>query len=741
MIFELKTVPKDLGIKESLFALGNGYLGIRSSPEEGKDGLKGSQRGSYINGIYERIPMHHAEMAYGFPTMIDKQPRICDTQTMEIFLDSIPLSENSLLLNYKESMELEKGLHKRSFFWEHPSGKLAKFKFTRLASFKRKELFVYHVEIDYPGKIEVRSYLDTDVKNSIDQEDPRIGKVDKLLVTTELTEEQGELLTLQQTPITKQFISCRVLHRTDQDSLFLKEEERIGHRFISKDHFQLEKLALFSDSRREEEPKKHLERLASSLQKISFEEIKREQEEYLKQFWEEAKIEIEGDPESELLVNRQLFSLLQSTGRDSLSNISAKGLSGEGYEGHYFWDTEVYMLPLWQLLVPELARPLLHYRIATLEKAKKNAKIMGHDRGAYYAWRTISGTESSGYYPAGSAQVHLSGDIAFSMLEEYLLTKDKDFLFDGALEVILETARTWMELGNFEEDGFHLHNVTGPDEYSAVVSDNYYTNRLAQVHLSSLTKLIEELKDDDRLHSFLEEHAFTKEEQESMKKAAGNMVLPYDKALGIHAQDSLFLQKPEWPEEKKLRPLLLHYHPLYIYRHQILKQADTILSYLLREEEDLEAMKRSYDYYEKRTTHDSSLSACIYGMMAVRLGREEKAWEYFKQSLLMDQQNLQGNTHHGLHLANMAGSVLFVLKGFAGLRINPLRLRPSLPSSWTSYAFNFHYQDRKIRVEIGDQIRLNLLEGGELTLHIYDKELQLTKAGLEVALCKQSSSM
>ncbi len=730
MIFEHIGVPEDLGIKESLFALGNGYIGVRSSPSEGRDGLRGSQRGSYINGIYERIPMHHAEMAYGFPTMIDKQPRICDTQSIEIILDGVALSESSLLLHYKEELDLEKGLYRRSFFWEHPSGKLASLGFMRLASFRRKELFVYHVDIDYPGEIELRSYIDTKVKNYIDQEDPRIGKVDELLRTTQLEEdtETTDLLSLQKTLISQQQIACRVMHLANTEGNLIREEGRLGYSFSSRDSFQLEKRALFSDSRREEEPKKHLERLASSLRKISLEEIKKEQEDYLGDFWKEAKIEIEGDPESELLINWQIFHLLQSTGRDHLSNISAKGLSGEGYEGHYFWDTEVYMLPLWQLLSPSHARSLLDFRIATLPLAKDHAKIMGHDGGAYYPWRTISGIESSGYYPAGSAQVHLSGDIAFSMLQEYLLTEDQDFLFSGALEVILETARTWLELGNMDDEGFHLHNVTGPDEYSAVVSDNYYTNRLAQVHLRSLVELFHELRDDPRLEVFRRDHGVIDEELKRMKEASENMVLPYDEKLGIHKQDSLFLEKPQWPEEKKKRPLLLHYHPLYIYRHQILKQADTILSYLLREEEDsYSVMERSYAYYEPRTTHDSSLSACIYGMMAARLGKEEDAWEYFKQSLLMDHHNLQGNTHHGLHMANMAGTVLFILKGFAGIRLSPLTLRPILPTSWKSYTFHFHYKGRLIRVRVGERITLNLIKGEPLELKVYDQSYHLVE--------------
>lgn len=391
-------------------------------------------------------------------------------------------------------------------------------------------------------------------------------------------------------------------------------------------HLLLDKKTVLTDELREEHPEIRAGKIADQIKDIPWQEFQSKQESILDDFWRQADIEIEGDDHSQCAIRFMLFQLFQSVGRDAWANISAKGLSGEGYEGHYFWDTEIYILPLLQIIQPELARNLLDYRYRILPQARERALELGHKKGAAYAWRTISGRECSGYFPAGTAQYHINADIAYVFIQDYFYRQSTRYLLDKGFEVIVETARTWLEIGNWQEGRFMIHGVTGPDEYTAMISNNYYTNAMAKHHLRWTVRFYDLLKrqSSDEMEALCVRLRITPEEIEAMGAAAEAMYLPFDAGKGIFAQDDSFLTKPVWPfaqvpEEKY--PLLLHFHPLTIYRHQVLKQADTVLAHLLLEEGvSEEALRQTYRYYEGITTHDSSLSTCVYGMMAARIG-------------------------------------------------------------------------------------------------------------------------
>ena len=447
----------------------------------------------------------------------------------------------------------------------------------------------------------------------------------------------------------------------------------------------------------------------------------------LEPFWRAADLAV-SDADVEQALRFNLFHLFQSSGRDGSSSTAAKGLTGEGYEGHYFWDAEAFMLPALVATAPELARGMLTYRYRTLERARLHAREMDHPRGALYPWRTISGDECSAYFPSGSAQYHINAAIAWAIRLYVDASGDEAFLLAQGAEMLFETARIWLEVGHFSErrDGaFCIHEVTGPDEYSALVDNNHYTNRMAQRHLRDAAAVAAWMASTHPAeHAALAARiGLQADEAGEWLRAAEAMYLPVDAALDIFPQDDGFLDKPRLPPdaftEDGKQPLLLRMHPLSIYRRQVCKQADTLLALVLAGEQVDAAMKRrNFDYYEGVTVHDSTLSASTFAVLAAEVGHADKAYRYFLDTLRVDLDDLHGNAAHGVHMAAMAGSWLALSWGFGGLRVHAGQpaLAPHLPPAWNSYRFGLRWRGAHLRVQVdGDGVLYTLTEGGPLT--------------------------
>lgn len=457
-----------------------------------------------------------------------------------------------------------------------------------------------------------------------------------------------------------------------------------------------------------------------------------DQRAYLKSYWDNCLLEIDGDDGLTQAIYYNMYQLIQSVGKDEYCNIAAKGLSGEGYEGHYFWDTEMYIQPFFNLTQPSVTKNLISFRYNTLQKARENARLMGHMRGVLYPWRTITGSECSGYFPSGSATYHINGDIAYSVVAYYLATKDLDFIEKEGAEIVFETARLWLDVGNYYHGRFHINAVTGPDEYTCLVNNNYYTNAAAQFNLRWAVKFYELLRKAGRLKNLEDKLKLSEKEIDEFGRAAELMYLPYDEEMGINPQDDSFLQKKrldlkDIPLDK--RPLLLFYHPLFLYRHQVCKQADTVLAHFIFEDaQDEKTIRKSFEYYERITTHDSSLSTCIFSIVASKLGLVEKAYNYFGDSAELDLFNTHKNTRDGIHTANMGGSYMAVVYGFGGLRIKEsgIYFAPVIPKSWKEYRFKVNYEDSQIHVEVqADRTSFTLVKGSPKMIHVYGRTYEL----------------
>ncbi len=727
-------------LEESLFSIGNGYIGTRGCFEEAPELVSKTIRGSYINGYYERIPILYGESAYGFPAMQDKQPRIMDTQTSLIFLDGEAIVfEEARIRDYYRILDFKKGFAERGYIYTTTTGKQAKIVFKRLASFVDKNLLSYEINVNYDGNIEIASFLDSDVCNHSDANDPRVASGHERLLKLEKLYIENDLAFCEMKTHTTQIPVLAVVgYKAEVEGIsslleHKLEAAKIVSRAMGRTQLTLHKKCVFTDGIRTNDLYKEALKIHEKYKTCSFTDLINEQEAYLNSYWNKSDIDIYGSEKIQEAIRFQLYHLLQSVGKDKISNISAKGLSGEGYEGHYFWDTEIYVLPLFQLTQPEIAKQLLLYRYHILPSAKQRAKELGHKKGAAYPWRTISGIECSSYFPAGTAQYHINADIAYSFIQYYLYHRDKEFMMTAGAEVVFETARIWLEIGHWHKDAYHIDNVTGPDEYSAVVNNNFYTNAMAKYHMNWANMLYNELREYDstEFEKLCSKINLTADEVDKMKLASEAMYLPMDEELGIHAQDDTFLRKAVWDFEGTRNdqyPLLLHFHPLTIYRYQVLKQADTVLAHFLLEDyADLETMKNSFNYYEKITTHDSSLSSCIYGIMASKCGYYDKAYEYFMESVRLDLDNKHGNTKDGLHMANLAGSCLGIVNGFAGFRIkqNGISIAPIVPGELAGYRFKINYLGSWLEIDVKENISISLLKGNPVKITVYGCEYNI----------------
>ncbi|WP_047984267.1 glycoside hydrolase family 65 protein [Ornithinibacillus californiensis] len=752
MSWKVKSNAFDLDtllVEESLFFNGNGYIGIRGNLEEGLPPHAKTVQGSYINGFHDIVEIPYGEKLYGFPENQQKLLNIIDAQRLEIWVgkngerEKVSLFSGEIL-HYERILHLDQGITERVLHWRSSQGIEIKINFVRLVSFKTRELFQQYVTLTPLSEnipIQIISHVNGDVQNFADQSDPRVAsgdskrlKINNLAWIKDSSYVEVEAHTSKLRAAMLSHVKISASNASNEYKLSETSIQTVINFTLTQETF-IDKRTFIGDSSRYEDLQKSLVSIKETVSHLPYEQLLNLQKEYVSSFWKNTDVLIDGDEYIQEAIRFNLYHLLQSAGQDGKTSIAAKGLSGEGYEGHYFWDTEIYLLPMFTLTNPKLARKLLYYRYSILDYARKRALEMGHSKGALYPWRTITGTECSSYYPAGTAQYHISADIAYSFIQYYLATDDIDFLKEFGAEVVIETARLWLEVGHYQGGYFKIDTVTGPDEYTAIVNNNYYTNVMAKYNLNWAIKVYQILQKEDPKYwqQLTDKISISTSELAAMEKAATTMYLPINQDLNINPQDDTFLQKEIWDFEgtpDDAYPLLLHYHPLTIYRYQVCKQADTVLAHFLVEDEQSEdIIKDSYDYYEKITTHDSSLSSCVFSMMGAKVGYIEKAYDYFLETARLDLDNLHGNTKDGLHMANMGGTWLAIVAGFGGLRLkeNGLYFRPQLPKAWNGYSFHIQYKGRLLLITNNhDGFKVELLSGESINLYIWGKEYTVT---------------
>lgn len=724
----------DLIKNESVFSASNGYFGVRGNFEEGYGGSADTIRGAYINGCYDTNGIRYEEKLYGFPESKQTIVNIHDFQTirLEVEGEAFDLFGGGAI-SFERTLDLRNGVCGRSAVWESPKGRRVKVDIVRMASFAVRELFTIDytvMPLNFDGEVCFVSSDCADVVNYSDGEDPRTGSRKGKSLTFlrgEMTE--GAAYLESETAHAKIGVATASCHTLSQNgdvsySINGMMAKTTIKTYARKDEpVRLVKYACCLDSAG-----------CADLRTKAFELLKQykgeidtlyeKQRVFLGRAWSTADVKIDSDDRADISLRYCIYQLI-CQGVFSGGSIPAKGLSGEGYEGHYFWDTEIFIQPFFALTDPDTAKKLLLYRYRTLDAARDNARKLGHSRGAAYPWRTISGSECSAYFPAGAAQYHINADISYAIINYCFVTGDEELLLNEGAEIIFETARLWLDLGHFVEGRFSIDAVTGPDEYTCLVNNNYYTNMLAQHNLNWAARIYKRLKERNDF-KVIEHIGLEPAEAEKFEQACQSMYLPYDGEMGITPQDDSFLGKKRWDFEgtpKENYPLLLHYHPMMLYRYQVCKQADVLLAYyLFQKRHGQDVMRRSYDYYERITTHDSSLSACIFSVMAARLGDTEKAYEYFMRTLRLDLDDTHQNTKDGLHMANMGGAYLCVTGGFAGLVIDEdgASVSPVLPENWRSYSFRFTFRGSVFEVTVAKEgTTITRISGEEQSIKLH----------------------
>ncbi|PKM85077.1 MAG: family 65 glycosyl hydrolase [Firmicutes bacterium HGW-Firmicutes-11] len=740
---ELELEAERLLSNEALFHNANGYIGVRSVFEEGYPDDIPSMKGQYLNGVYDFTPVHQAERLYGFVEEKQTLVNVSDTQTIRLTLEDETFNVfEGEILSGKRWIDTDLGITGRQVVWRSPKGKELELTVVRMASFQQLSLFTidYQVTpINFSCEVQIESGHDGNVYNYNDPQDPRMADEKNRYLTPSCCEikEDASYITSCTSRSGIEVCSSVKNHIFQESShhFVVDDNNAVCHlttTLTRGETMRLIKYAVFCDSIRCDNSREQAALELEAALSLSIDEHYENQKQYMTDYWKNCHVEIDGDDEMNLAVRYNLFQLIQSVGKDQYSSIAPKGLSGEGYEGHYFWDAEIYIQPFFTITNPLIAKDLIEYRYETLDMAKENATLLGHSQGALYPWRTIMGKECSGYFPAGAAQYHINGDIAYSVIAYYLATNDIAFIQEKGAEIIFETARLWIDVGNYHRGTFQINGITGPDEYTCMVNNNYYTNAIAQYHLRWAVKFYDMLKVTGQFNKIMRRLGLRDIEVREFKRAADNMYLPYDSGLRINPQDDSFLQKGEWPIDdipKENFPLLLHYHPMHLYRHQICKQADTILAhFLLEDAQTRETMRHSFAYYEKITTHDSSLSTCIFSIMAAKLGMKEKAADYFGNTAKLDLLDLYKNTKYGVHTANMGGSYMAIVYGFGGLRLKEsgIWFAPMLPGTWNAYRFAVLYKGSRILVSVNQHECVFLLEKGSAqNINIYGEEYWL----------------
>jgi len=738
---------------ESIFALGNGYIGMRGNFEEGYHGSAGtSVTGNYLNGFFDSEPIVYPEGAYGYPSRNQAMLNVTDAKIIELSIEGHPFHLNAGTIHrYRRQLDMKSGILHREIEWESPAGHRVLLQIRRMVTLRHKHLAAVDYKVtalNFEGTVTFLSAMDGKIVRPEVTDDPRLGagSAEPSLLMEDAGHRESFIWMKQRTRHTGFALLTAISHRLYALSGCEISEQRDGERIsaaftvplLRGETVTLSKYISYHTSK--DYPEGELMgRSAEVLQMADdtgFEGLAREQQEYLDAFWSRTDIEINGDPALQQGIRFNAFQLLQSVGRDGVTNIGAKGLTGEGYEGHYFWDTEMYMLPFFTYTQPEISRALLDFRYATLGKARERAAVMSQ-KGALYPWRTIDGEENSSYFPAGTAQAHINADIAYGLKQYVQATGDYEFLASKGAEILFETSRFWADMGHFNPargGAFCIDAVTGPDEYTAIVNNNAYTNLMVQDQLRYAVETAGLLRhqypqDYERLQQSI---GLTEEEIEGWLEAAERMFVPFDEGLGIYAQDDTFLSKQKWdfehtPADKY--PLLLNFHPLVIYRHQVLKQADLVMvMFLLGEKFTLADKIRNYNYYEPLTTHDSSLSPCIHSIISAEIGDLTGAYSYFDRTVRMDLDDINRNAKDGLHMAAMAGSWMSIVNGFGGMRLNDgiLCFDPSLPSQWESYRFKIINHGQLVDIYVSrEEVVYTLLAGDSLTIRHQGHDFRL----------------
>ncbi len=732
---------------ESVFALSNGHIGLRGNLDEGEPhGLPGT----YLNGVFELRPLPYAESGYGFPESGQSVINITNGKLIRLLVDDEPFDlRYGELRSHRRTLDFRDGILHREAEWTSPAGRTVRVTSSRLVSLTQRAVCAidYTVEaVDGPVRIVLQSELvaNEQLPGGAGDGDPRAAAVLEAPLAAELQHaDDTKGVLVHRTRFSGLRVAAAIDHlidgpeRIDTTAESSDDQARITATTVlnAGQKLRLVKYLAYGWSATRSLPavRDQVEAALTAARYTGWDGLVAEQKEFLGRFWSDNDIELEGDVELQQAVRFALFHVLQAGARSEERAIPAKGLTGPGYDGHSFWDTETFVLPVLTYCLPDAVKQALRWRHTTLPMARERAAQLGL-AGAVFPWRTIRGEECSGYWPAGTAAFHIGADIAAATVRYVRATGDTEFERTHGLELLVETARMWRSLGHHDAKGnFRIEGVTGPDEYSAVADNNVFTNVMAQANLWNAADTALKYRHESGLLGV------DTEEAAAWRDAADKMFIPYDEQIGVHPQADGFTDHQMWdfdatPPEKY--PLLLHYPYFDLYRKQVVKQADLVLAMQVRGDVFTPEQKaRNFAYYERLTVRDSSLSACTQAVIAAEVGQLDLAYDYTAEAALMDLHDLGGNTRDGLHMASLAGACIALVAGFGGLRdhTEQLSFRPRLPAGLQRLCFSMNVREHLLRVDITHATTTYTLRRGSVLPVLHDDEPLRIEAGKSVS--------
>jgi alpha,alpha-trehalose phosphorylase len=727
-----------LSQSESVLALSNGHVGLRGNLDEGEPhGLPGT----YLNSFYELRPLPYAEAGYGYPESGQTIINVTNGKLIRLLVADEPFDVRyGTLQSHERTLDFRAGTLTRRAEWTSPAGCSVRVKSVRLVSLSQRAVAAIRYEVE-PVEDELRIVLQSELVTN--ESLPDLGRDPRVAAALEsplISEEHGSfderVLMVHRTARSALLMAAGMDHEIecptgvsadvesfpDVGRITVATKVRPGQRLC------ITKYLAYGWSSQRSRPALRDQVVAAmaGAKFTGWNGLLAEQRAYLDDFWAGADVELEGDAEVQQAVRFGLFHILQAGARAEQRAIPAKGLTGPGYEGHTFWDTETFVLPVLTYTKPQAAADALRWRCLTLPLAEERAKQLGL-RGGAFPWRTIRGHECSSYWPAGTAAFHINADIADAVVRYLEATEDEEFEREVGADLLIQTARLFRSLGHHDLEGrFSIDGVTGPDEYSAVADNNVYTNLMAQQNLRAAASVAARHPECARRLDV------STEEAASWRDAAAAMVVPYDERMGVHPQSERFTDHAVWDfagTGADQYPLFLHFPYFDLYRKQVVKQADLVLAMHLRGDAfDPEDKARNFAYYEALTVRDSSLSACTQAVMAAEVGHLDLAYDYLGEAALMDLRDLQHNTRTGLHIGSLAGAWTALVAGFAGMRVQngELRFAPRLPGPLGRLAFRLRYRGRRLKVTVTpESSTYELLDGPSLLVWDHGEKVSL----------------
>ncbi len=740
-------------ISESIFSLGNGYMGQRANFEEEYSGS--TLQGNYIAGVYYPDKTRVGWWKNGYPEYFAKVLNSTNWIGINIKVNDISLDlAKCAVKEFQRVLNMEEGYLQRSFKAVLSNGNEIEVMAKRFISMTRGEIGAIKYSIrplNFKGKLEISPYLDGDVMNSDSNYDEKFWdeiskdvkpyeacmmlKTKKLdfhictYMTYELTK-NGEIISPAVTlDKSEKYVASTALVDCNEN------DEVVIYKYVantSSRYYEIDKLI--------EKTKK----LCTNAKADGFEVLLKEQAHAWKEKWKESDIVIEGDVSAQQGIRFNIFQLNQTyTGDDHRLNIGPKGFTGEKYGGSTYWDTEAYCIPFYLSTAEEkVSRNLLLYRYKQLDKAIENAEKLGFTNGAaLYPMVTMNGEECHNEWEITFEEIHRNGAIAYAIYNYVNYTGDKTCLGEFSFEVLAAISRFWAQRATFSKDKnkYVILGVTGPNEYENNINNNWYTNKIACWSLEYTLEVINYLSENEpeRLNELKQKLNFKDDEIITWKNVIENMYYPSDEELGIFLQQDGYMDKEQTlvkDLDKKHLPLNQNWSWDRILRSCFIKQADVLQGiYLFEQQYDTDTIKRNFEFYEPRTVHESSLSPCIHTILAGRIGDHDKAYEMYLRASRLDLDNYNNDTNDGCHTTSMAGTWMAIVHGFGGLRVgqDKLILNPFIPKHWCSCSFKIIYRGALLNIKFtANTLQIQNENDTVVKLLVYEKDYCLNGTDL-----------